>query len=55
MIIEVHESPEYVPREISDQPTPDLIEATLRSLPWSDITFVDLKIDDRNLIEVSGT
>src|SRR5262245_38512294 len=55
MILEVHAPPDNLPREISRSPDPGLIEKTVRSLPWSDITFVVLKIDDKNWIEGSGS
>ena len=55
MILEVHEPPALQPREISKNPDLALIEKTVKSLPWSEITFVVLKIDEKNWIEGSGS
>lgn len=55
MILEVHEPPDYRPREVSKSPDLALIEKTVKGLAWSDITFVILKVDDNNWIEGSGS
>jgi len=55
MILEIHEPPEYEPREISKNADAAMIRKTVRDLSWSDVTFVVLKIDDKNFIEGSGS
>jgi len=55
MILEISKPPGNLPREISKNPDQVLIEKTVRELAWSDITFVVLKIDDKNWIEGSGS
>ena len=43
------------PRLVSESPSEGLIEETVFSLSWGDITFVILTQDKNNLFEVSGS
>jgi hypothetical protein len=54
MVLEVQEMSEDQPREIKRLDAA-IIEKTVKELSWSDITFVVLKVDDKNWIEGSGS
>lgn len=55
MKLEVLEPNERSERVASQHPDGDTIKKTVQGLKWSDITFVVLKIDEKNWIELSGS
>ena len=55
MLLVVHEPPDHQAKLVAADPDSSVLEHTIRSLSWSDITFVVLKADDRNWIEGSGS
>jgi hypothetical protein len=55
MILEIYEPPDHAPRQVAENPDSAKIENTVKGLPWSDITFIVLKIDENNWIEGSGS
>ncbi|MFN2564934.1 MAG: hypothetical protein ABR499_07995 [Gemmatimonadaceae bacterium] len=55
MTLVVAEPPGYEERAVAVDPDAETIERAVKGLAWSDITFVFLKVDDRNWIEGSGS
>ena len=55
MTLAVSESPACEERVVAQDPDGAAIERAVRGLSWADITFVVLKVDERNWIEGSGS
>ena len=55
LVLEVHDPPDWKPREVAADPDAATVERTVRGLPWSDITFVVLRKDEENYFEASGS
>ena len=55
MILELHSLPDHDPKVVSVSPDERNIEATIRNQSWDEITFVVLKIDEKNWFEISGS
>jgi len=55
MVLIVAESPDFEEKIVANSPTPELLESTVQSLAWSDITFVILKKNEQDWLELSGS
>lgn len=55
VVLEVFDPPDWKPREVATDPDAETIARTVRGLPWSDITFVVLRKDEKNYFEASGS
>jgi len=55
LVLEAYEPPSQQKRVVATNPSKQVITRTIRDLRWSDITFVVLRLDDRNWIEASGS
>lgn len=55
MILELYSPPAAERQVVSEAADAVSVEATIRGQPWDDITFVVLKVDERNWFEVSGS
>jgi hypothetical protein len=55
MLLQVAEPPECNVRVITADPDPNLIASTVFGLAWSDITFVELWVDDEHSMCGSGS
>lgn len=55
MILQVYPPPYHKPITVTATPDADIVEKTVREQPWKSITFVALRQDDNNWIEVSGS
>lgn len=55
LILELHSPTEYEAIIISETPHTINIDSAVKAQPWKDITFIVLKADEQNLIELSGS
>jgi hypothetical protein len=56
MLLRVFDPPECSkPRVVAEDPSPAIIASTVLGLEWSDITFVELWVDDDHLMCGSGS
>ncbi|NNL99558.1 MAG: hypothetical protein HKO62_02325 [Gammaproteobacteria bacterium] len=54
LTLEIFLPPDHQPQTIADNPSASQLAFTIRRLAWDDLTFVVLKYDDENWIELSG-
>lgn len=55
MILEVYSPPANDRQIVADTANESAIVSTIRNQRWKDLTFVVLRIDDKNWFEVSGS
>ena len=55
MLLVVHEPPGHEARVVATNPDAAEIATTIKTMPWSDLTFVVLRTDENNWIEGSGS
>lgn len=55
MILVLYPPPDNEPITISTAPNEQIVISSVKAQPWDDITFIILKIDEKNWLEVSGS